>query len=42
MLVLPGPASYNPHPGMVAKKVSICLPPTVKIDLGPGVGDYDV
>lgn len=39
--VVPGPACYNTDKGMVAKKVTIGLPQTVKIDLCPGVCHYD-
>jgi len=39
---MPGPSTYTPTPMLKKpKKVTIGLPPIVKIDLTPGVGDYN-
>lgn len=39
---IPGPSCYNPHPLLQkTKKVTIRLPPRVRIDLTPGVGAYN-
>lgn len=39
---MPGPSTYKPTSLLQKfKKVTIGLPPTVKIDLTPGVGDYN-